>query len=86
MHIFKQKLKQGGGVVMKKVLGLLIALGLMVSPVFAAGEQAAGDKAAAPAAGEEKKPAKKATKAKKAKKAVKKEEKKEEMKQEQKQQ
>jgi hypothetical protein len=82
MHVFKQKLKRGGGVVMKKVLGLLIALGLMVSPVFAAGEQAAGDKAAAPAAGE-KKPAKKA---KKAKKAVKKEEKKEEMKQEQKQQ
>jgi ribosomal protein L12E/L44/L45/RPP1/RPP2 len=63
---------------MKKVLGLLIALGLMVSPVFAAGEQAAGDKASAPAAGEEKKPAKKATKAKKA-------EKKEEMKKEQKQ-
>jgi outer membrane biosynthesis protein TonB len=78
---------------MKKVLGLLIALGLMVSPVFAAAEQAAGNKTAAPAAGEEKKPAKeekkpakKATKATKAKKAVKKEEKKEEMKQEQKQQ
>jgi len=68
---------------MKKVLGLLIALGLMVSPVFAAGEQAAADKGNAPAPAAEKKPAKKA---KKAKKAVKKEEKKEEMKQEQKQQ
>jgi hypothetical protein len=68
---------------MKKVLGLLIALGLMVSPVFAAGEQAAADKGNATAPAAEKKPAKKA---KKAKKAVKKEEKKEEMKQEQKQQ
>ena len=60
---------------MKKVLGLLIALGLMVSPVVAGAQQAAGDKAAAPAAAEEKKPAKKAEKkAKKAKKAEKKEE------------
>ena len=70
---------------MKKVLGLLIALGLMVSPVFAAGEQAAADKGNATAPAAEKKPAKKATKAKKAKKAEKKEEKKEEMKKEQKQ-
>ncbi len=66
---------------MKKVLGLLIALGLMVSPVFAAGEQAAADKGNATAPAAEKKPAKKAKKVKKEEKKEEKKEMKEEKKQ-----
>ena len=35
---------KGGGGAMKKILSLLLALGLMASPVFAASEQAIPDK------------------------------------------